>query len=132
MSGFGAPARTASPRYVCARSRSVPATIRRSAIRSFNPARFMITTSAGTPRRSWFPIVFGPFPGDPPVVVVTVTPEDFSNSGRSFPYAAENPPEIMTFTWPEDEAGTARMATATTTAATTERQLLHMAFDLLG
>src|SRR5690242_20021401 len=73
-------------------------------------------------------MVFGPFPCDPPVVVVRVMPEDFSNSGRSLPYAAENPPEMMTLTWAEDVVGKARTATAAT-AMMNARQLLHMAFD---
>jgi hypothetical protein len=82
-SGFGVPARTATPTDTLARSMSVPARIRRAAIRSARPSLDRITTSVGTPRASCAPIVCGPVPCDAPDLVVTSMPVARLNSGRS-------------------------------------------------
>src|SRR5436190_16740631 len=86
--------------------------MRPAAIKSFKPARFMMTTSAGTPRPSCAAIVFGPLPCEAPVAVVTLMPDDFSNSGSSLPNAAEKPPEMITLTCAYDAAGQATIASA--------------------
>ncbi len=80
---LGAPARTATPRGVCAKLTSVPATILPSAIRSLRPSLDIITMSAGTPRRSCAPMVSGPLPCDAPEPVVTAMPVVRSNSGKA-------------------------------------------------
>lgn len=78
--------------------------MRSSATRSSSPSLDMITTSAGTPRRNCAPIVFAPDPCDAPRLTATFTPVAFSNSGCSFSNAAENPPDVMTFTCANDGA----------------------------
>jgi two-component system, cell cycle response regulator CpdR len=55
-SGFGVPARTATPRPTRARSTSVPAVIRFEATSSSRPSRDRIITSAATPLASCVPI----------------------------------------------------------------------------
>jgi hypothetical protein len=82
-SGFGAPARTATPIGVRARSTSVPAAMRRAAISSVRPSLERITTSAGTPRASWAAMVCGPFPCDEPEPVATRMRVMRSNCGTS-------------------------------------------------
>ena len=96
-SGFGAIARTATPRGTRPRSTSVPAAIRFEAISTLRPSLERITTSAGTPRASCAPIVCGPVPCDEPDPVVTLMPLVRSNSGNSCSYAPVNPPDIRTF-----------------------------------
>src|SRR5215510_4705437 len=96
-SGFGAPARTATPRATRARSTSVPATILLAAISSLRPSLERITTLTGTPRASCAAIVCGPVPCDAPDPVVTLMPLVRSNSGNSCSYAPLNPPDIKTF-----------------------------------
>src|SRR5262245_12321443 len=114
-SGFGVPARTATPRGTRARSTSVPATIFFAAISSLRPSRERITTLAGTPRASCAAIVCGPVPCDAPDPVVTLMPVVRSNSGSSCSYAPLNPPEIRTFNCCADAAaGPSRMAKITT------------------
>ena len=75
----------------------------------------MITTSAGTPRRSWAPMVLGPLPCEAPLAVVTVIPEIFSNMGPSSSKAAEKPPDVITLTCANDAAGQARSASNAST-----------------
>src|SRR5262245_24315360 len=114
-SGFGVPARTATPRGTRARSTSVPATIFFAAISSLRPSRERITTLAGTPRASCVAIVCGPVPCDAPDPVVTLMRVVRSNSGSSCSYAPLNPPEIRTFNCCADAAaGPSRMAKITT------------------
>src|SRR3984893_10590932 len=97
-SGFGVPARTATPTPTRARSTSVPATILLAAISSSRPSLDRITTSHGTPRASCAAIVCGPVPCDAPDPVTTLMPLVRSNSGSNSSYAPLNPPEIRTFT----------------------------------
>src|SRR5262245_7852554 len=96
-SGFGVPARTATPRGTRARSTSVPATILFAATSSLRPSLERITTLAGTPRASCAAIVCGPVPCDAPDPVVTLMPLVRSNSSKSSSYAPLNPPDIKTF-----------------------------------
>ena len=52
---------------------------------------------------------------------VTVMPEDRSNSGSSFPYAAEKPPEMMTLTCANDAVGHVIIASPTTVLTAARR-----------
>src|ERR1700730_4895588 len=104
-SGFGVPARTATPRGTRARSTSVPGAILFAAISSLRPSLERITTLAGTPRASCAAIVCGPAPCDAPDPVVTLMPLIRSNSGNSCSYAPLNPPDIRTFNCAHDLTG---------------------------
>src|SRR6185436_14030869 len=104
-SGLAAPARTATPIGVRARPTSVPAAIRCAAIRSVRPSLERMTTSVGTPRASCAAMVCGPVPCDEPEPVVTLMPVVRSNSGNSFSYGPENPPDISTFTCADAASG---------------------------
>src|SRR5215468_8063231 len=112
-SGFGAPARTATPRATRARSTSVPATILLAAISSLRPSLERITTLAGTPRASCAAIVCGPVPCDAPDPVVTLMPLVRSNSGNSCSYAPLNPPDIKTFNCADAAIGQSSVAKMT-------------------
>ena len=127
ISGFGAPARTATPTSTCARSTFVPAMILPFFIRLPKPSLDMITTSAGTPRRSCAPIVSGPFPCDAPDPVVTLMPVERSNSGRTEWYGGEKPPEMMTLTCATANAGHASAnASDTTPVGASDRRVFFM------
>src|SRR5262245_31332197 len=104
-SGFGDPARTATPRGTRARSTSVPATILFAAISSLRPSLERITTLAGTPLASCAAIVCGPVPCDAPDPVVTLMRLVRSNSGNSFSYAPLNPPDIKTLSCADAATG---------------------------
>src|ERR1051325_718489 len=116
-SGFGAPARTATPIGVRARSTSVPAAILFAAINSVSPSRERMTTSVGTRRASCDAMVCGPVPCDEPEPVATLIPVVRSNSGNSFSNGPENPPEIMTFSCADAVTGDISSAAMTTTIA---------------
>jgi hypothetical protein len=50
-------------------------------------------------------MVCGPSPCEAPEPVVTLMPLSCSNSGSSFSYAPEKPPEINTFIWAKAPSG---------------------------
>src|ERR1700681_1385653 len=83
---------------------------------SARPSLERITTSTGTPRASCAPMVCGPVPCDEPEPVVTLMPVVRSNSGNSFSYGPENPPDIITFNCAAAASGPISSAAATTIA----------------
>src|SRR6185295_6806879 len=116
-SGLAAPARTATPIGVRAKSTSVPRAIRFPAISSVRPSLERMTTSVGTPRPSCAPMVCGPVPCDEPEPVVTLIPVVRSNSGKSCSYGPEKPPDISTFNCADAASGhISSVATMTTIA----------------
>src|SRR5580765_940506 len=125
-SGFGAPARTATPMGVRARSTSVPAAILFAAISSLRPSLERMTTSVATPRASCAPMVCGPVPCDDPEPVATLIPVVRSNSGKSCSYGPEKPPEISTFNCADAASGHISSVARTTTIAS---RALHLRDD---
>src|SRR5215470_4333542 len=115
-SGFGAPARTATPRGVRAKSTSVPAAIRCAAISSVRPSLERMTTSVATLRASCAAMVCGPVPCDEPEPVVILMPVVRSNSGNSCSYGPENPPDIITFNCADAASGHISSVATTTIA----------------
>src|SRR4030095_8881015 len=103
-----------------------------AAIRSVRPSLERMTTSVGTPRASCAPMVCGPVPCDEPEPVVTLMPVVRSNSGNSFSYGPENPPEISTFTCADAVNGAIKSAARTRTIASPALHLPDEKADILG
>ena len=96
ISGLGAPARTANPIVDRARSTRLFAMTVPCLMSSSSAGAAMITTSAGSPRRSRLGIVSGELPIDPPYIVTILLPVERSNTGESSAKAAVNAPDIST------------------------------------